>query len=217
MKNEQIKSFLLNRRDEYERVYEALPKKVSILEEVYLELDKFNFKEYKYQLEKEIRNNLKEWWINPEKGIKREEELFAILFEYGHFFKKGVEAESYGIGKWEDYKEQTEEFDMGFNYDFTTEFYAAPGLTLNFFDSLEKLDYSNLREQYSEDEIDGFEGFGELIHLHKFNGMIAVQEVFQKMENNKAFEELNYKNNFMFIIDEHDSSEVYPLLIKEKK
>ena len=217
MKNDQIKSFLLNSRNEYEKVFKAYSKKEVIFEEVYLELSKFNFEEYKLKLEKEIQDNLKEWWVNPEKGIIKEEELFAILFEYGHFFTNEVEAESYGIGKWKNYEVKTEEFDMGSDYDFTTEFYAAPGLTLNFFDSLEKLDYPNLPKKYEDIEIDEFEGFYELIELHKLNGMIAIQEVFQKMDANKEFEELNYKNDFMFIIDEHDSSEVYPLLIKGKK
>lgn len=46
--------------------------------------------------------------------------------------------------------------------------------------------------------------------------MIAIHEVLKKMDQAGEFEELNYRDKFMLIIDEHDSGEVYPLLIKEK-
>jgi len=216
MKNEQIKLYLTKLRNEYEKEFQSISQKENIFKEVYADLKNFNFVDYKIRLEEEIKENLKEWWTNVEKGIVKEEELFAVLFEYGHYFAKGVQAESYGIGQWKEYEVKTEEFDMGFDYDFTTEFYAAPGLTLNFFDSLEKLDYSNLPANLQDDDIDEIAGYEELINLHKISGMINIQEVLQKLDNEKEFEELNYKNNFMFIIDEHDSGEVYPLLIKNK-
>lgn len=217
MTNELIKSKLIDQRNEYLKSFKAIPEKENILKETYSQLEKFDFEEYKSNLEIEVSKNLKEWWTNQEKGIIKEEELFSILFEYDHFYAKDVEALSYGIGKWKDYKVQTEEFDMGFDYDFTTEFYAAPGISLTFFDPLEQLDYSNLPERFKEEEeIDELEGFEQLIQLFKFNGMIAIHEVFNKMDSNLEFEELNYKDNFMFIIDEHDSSEVYPILIKNK-
>ena len=46
--------------------------------------------------------------------------------------------------------------------------------------------------------------------------MLAIHEVLVKLDIEKEFESLNYKDNFMFLIDEHDSGEVYPLLIKKK-
>ena len=129
---------------------------------------------------------------------------------------KDVEATSYGIGTWENYKIQIEEFDMGYDYDFTTEFYAAPGITLNFMDSLEKLDDSNLPSEYKDVNIYELKGHHELMKLYKIEGFIAIHETLIKMDAEGKFEELNYKNDFMFIIDEHDSGEVYPLLIKNK-
>lgn len=215
-KNKKVNKYLTKQRDEYQKKFNSFSKVEKIFAQAYSELKQFDLEGYKLKLEKEIQENLKEWWINPKKGILMEEELISILFEYGHFFAKEVEAESYGIGKWKNYKVQTEEFDMGNDYDFTTAFYAAPGLSLDFFDPLEKLDYSNLSKKYAAIEIDELEGYNELIELFKFTGMLAIQEVFQKMDINKEFETLNYRHNFMFIIDEHDSGEVYPLLIKEK-
>ncbi len=52
MKNELIKSYLLNSKNEYEKVFKAFAKKEVIFEEAYLELEKFNFEEYKLKLEK---------------------------------------------------------------------------------------------------------------------------------------------------------------------
>jgi hypothetical protein len=46
--------------------------------------------------------------------------------------------------------------------------------------------------------------------------MIAIHEVFVKIESKNRFESLYDKNDFIIIIDEHDSVEVYSLLIKDK-
>jgi hypothetical protein len=129
---------------------------------------------------------------------------------------ENVEAASYGIGTWKDYKVQTEEFDMGYDYDFATKFYDAPVITMSFMDSLAQLDDSNLPSEYNDVDIDELEGLQELMELYKFEGFIAIHETLMKMDIERKFEELNYKNDFMFIINEHDSGEVYPLLIKNK-
>lgn len=221
MKNEEIKLYLQDKINQYRDDFNILPQKKAILEEVHTKLEEFNFEEYSIKLEDEIRNNLQNWWINPKKGILREEELFAIYFEYDYFYVKGVEALSYGISewKWKKYKAETKEFDMAKSYNFATGFEAMPGITLNFFDSLERLDYSDLLEVYTEEEVDNIEDspeFGNLINIFRFRGLITIHEVFKKMDLNQEFEEINYKNNFMFLIGEHDYGKVYPLLIKEK-
>ena len=217
MKNDQIRAYLINRRNSYQAEFESIVSREALFEAIYAELEAFDFQVYASQVEKQIQRNLREWWVNPKKGIRKEEGLFAILFEYDYFYAKGVEAQAYGIGEWEDYQVQTEEFDMGWEYDFTTEFYALPGISMNFFDPLEKLDHPNLPEQYREGGIHNVTGFYELVQLFKFNGMIAIHEVLRKMDSNEEFEAVNYKDNFMFIIDEHDSGEVFPLLVKAKR
>ncbi|WP_406685283.1 hypothetical protein N1F78_06040 [Seonamhaeicola sp. MEBiC1930] len=212
-----------------------MPNRDSYLEDILKNLNRFDFNRYKQNVEKEILENLKEWWTNTDKGIKKEEELFAILFEYDYFFQKNVEASAYGIGEWKDYQAKTDKFNMGFDYDFATEFYACPGIKLNFFDSLEALDYSNLPEKYTNNnlnfdeikigeiiEVDEFNdiedllGYQEIVELHKYKGMLAIHDVLLELDSRKEFESLNYKDKFMFLIDEHDSGEVYPLLIKNK-
>ena len=221
MTNELIRKNLIKRKESCLSALNSISNLDSYLKEILKNLNEFDFETYKQNLENEILENLKEWWTNPDKGIKKEEQLFAILFEYDYFFQKNVEATSYGIGEWKDYQVQTDKFDMGFDYDFTTEFYSCPGIKLDFFDSLESLDDSKLPEKHTDnysnlDDIEDINGYNELIELHKSKGMIAIHDVLSKLDNDNEFESLNYKDNFMFIIDEHDSSEVYPLLIKNK-
>lgn len=221
MTNELIKKNLTKRKGSCLSVLNSISNLDSHLKYIFKNLNEFDFENYKQNLEIEILENLREWWTNPNKGIKKEEQLFAILFEYDYFFQKNVEATSYGIGEWKDYQVQADKFNMGFDYDFTTEFYACPGIKLNFFDSLESLDHSKLPEKYTDnysdvDDIEDIEGYNELIELHKFEGMIAIHDVLSKLNSNNEFESINYMNNFMFLINEHDSGEVYPLLIKNK-
>jgi len=128
--------------------------------------------------------------------------------------QQGVEALAYGIGQWKDYQVETDKFKMGFNHDFTTEFYACPGITVNFFDPLEALDGENLDEQYSDIVLEDLYGYEQLIEIYKTRGMLAIHETLAELNEQGAFDALNCKPNFMFLIDEHDSGEVYPLLIK---
>jgi hypothetical protein len=105
MSNEIIKSKLLNLKKEYRATLDSKSNFDSLLNQLYGDLKNFDFEKYKVKLEKEIEQNLKEWWINPEKGIVKKEELFAILFEFdNYFYMENVEATSYGIGTWENYK-----------------------------------------------------------------------------------------------------------------
>ena len=235
MTNEILRTNLLKRRETCLSTIRAISELDAYLKAVYETLNRFDFNTYKQKLEREILENLKQWWTNPEKGIKKDEELYAILFEYDYFFQKNVEAVAYGIGAYENYQIQTDKFDMGYDYDFTTAFYSSPGISLNFFDSLEALDHDSLPEKFKDTtidfdelkigepiEVDGLNdiedllGYQEIIDLHKLQGMLAIQEVLVKLDVEKEFEPLNYKDNFMFLIAEHDSGEVYPLLIKKK-
>lgn len=235
MYNELIRQNLIKRKDSYLSNLNSISHLDDLLKDVLNQLYDFDFQNYKKNLENEILVNLKDWWINPDKGIIREEKLFAILFEYDYFFQKEVEAKAYGIGVWKNHQVQTDKFNMGSDYDFTSGFYACPGITLNFFDSLEAFDYSNLPDKYTSDNLDYSKlkageiikasdfndiedqlGYKDLIELYKYMGMLAICEVLSKLNSEKAFEPLNSINNFMFIINEHDTGEVYPLLIRSK-
>lgn len=201
------------------------------------DVHRFDFATYKERLYRELLVNMEAWWINTEKGIQQEQPLDAILFEYDNFFLKDCKALAYGIWKWKDQKVQTDQFDMGSNYDFTTGFHAVPAISVNFFDSLKALEYDNLPPKFKNEvltsnaiaaqlekygyiklarAVDEYEEYYQLIKLHQYKGMIAIHEVLCTLDQEKAFETLNYNDNFMFLIGEHDTGETYPLLIKKK-
>lgn len=81
------------------------------------------------------------------------------------------------------------------------------------FEELQNREYIELDEF---NDIELIEGYNELIQLHKYEGMIAVHDVLLQLNEKKELECINYRNDFMFLIDEHDSGEVYPLLVKNK-
>ncbi len=213
-KNTEIKQNLQKKLNKYLDLYQSIQSKEPIFDRLLAELESFDFELYKKNVHDEIKVNLIEWWTNTEKGIIPSEELFAILFEYGYFLQKGVDAPAYGIGEWKNFEIQTDEFDMGFDYDFTTEFYASPGITLNFFDPLEILDHNELKYKYKD--IEEFDGYDEIIQLFKVKGMIAIHEVLEKLDKEGTFNTLNCKDNFMFLINEHDTGDVFPLFVKSK-
>lgn len=222
MKNTIIKKNLTVRKNQVQSILNANTNLDPLLKRVLYDLYQFDFEAYKERLSREILVSMEAFWINAAKGIKKEEKLNAILFEYGHFFRKNTKAEAYGIAKWKDHKTQTDKFDMGSDYDFTTGFYACKAISLNFFDSLETLDYENLPATYKNEDsncntIENNKGYYELIALHQYEGMIAIHDVLIQLNNNSAFEVLNYNNNFMFLMQEHDSGETYPLLLKKRE
>jgi len=138
--NDIINNNLLKIRDEHLKQINAFNDANILIRALMDELIKFDFEAYKFSIKNEITHNLQAFWTNTEKGILKKEKLYAILFEFGDFnYEKGAEASAYGIGKWENYQIQTDAFDMGDKYDFTTNFYAHPGLSLDFFDGLEKI------------------------------------------------------------------------------
>lgn len=80
---------------------------------------------------------------------------------------------------------------------------------------LERLDFNLVPEEYQDVELYDLNGYEELVNAFVFSGLVAIQEAFQELDSEKVFEAINYKKGFMFLIGEHDSGEVYPLLIKE--
>ena len=116
MENQKIKENLTNNRDEYLNTFNSISNPDKLLKELFKDLQKFNFETYKIKLKSEIEKNLKEWWTNPKVGIKKDEGLFGILFEFdNYFYMENVEATAYGINKWEDFKVYADEFDMGYD------------------------------------------------------------------------------------------------------
>lgn len=228
-----IKNNLLESRDKHLKKIDAFNGMNILIRELMDELVKFNFNAYIVRIKDEITYNLQEFWTNIEKGILREEELYAILFEFDGFsYTKNVKALAYGIGKYNNYQVQTDVFDMGFKYGFTSNFYAHPGLTLDFFDGLEKIAHAGVWEKHDDilfgrieldeaeklDELEKFDQLDDLIDevkcLYELEGFIAIHQALKELNDKGIFEKLNYKNNFMFLVQRHDTRNTYPLLIK---
>jgi predicted DNA-binding WGR domain protein len=207
--NEKITNYLRAQLDSYKGKLKAIKEPKQLILELLQKLEQFDFEAYKRKTEKEIEDNLSEWWTNPTKDINPEETVFSILFEYDYYYAKDVEANSYGIVSWENFRQHTKSFDMGYDYDFAEGFEAMPGLTLNFFDNLEVLDWSKRSDE--EEDLYEIEGFQDLLKVYLFSGLVALNEVFIKVDKKGIFKKINSKKGFMFMIGEHDMGEVYPL------
>ena len=216
MQNSLIGSGLKSKRDEFVTAFKSVDNTNALFNELFAELESFDFGRFKRELTEEIQTNLKEWWTNPAKGIVASEKLQAIVFEYDYYiFVADPEAMSYGIINWQDFQPQTEELSMGYEYEFSTEFEAAPGLTLKYFSPLEKLATENLPEELKSADIYYEAGYDELIGAYTYSGLVAIHEVFVALEKQGAFKSLNTEKGFMMLIGEHDSGGVHPVLIIE--
>ena len=105
---------------------------------------------------------------------------------------------------------------MGYNYDFATEFYAAPGITLDFFNCFSHLDDdNNLDPTYHDAKYFDLDGFEELVDYIKTSGYLAIQTVFTKLQSENLFENINRNSSFLFLLGEHDV-DTYPMILIEQ-
>lgn len=216
MVNDKIAKHLKDTRDSLFIELKPFLKSSKFLKNIFKEFSTFNLETYQDNLETEIKENLLEWWLNPEKGIVKEEKLYAILFEFDTTWWNDRDASSYGIHEWDDFKLYEADFEMGYHYDFASEFYAMPGLTLNFYDCFGFLDDdANLKKKHKKGKYLDIDGFEKLAEYVKYAGYVKVQETFHKLHQEKVFKKINKMDKFMFIIGEHDI-ETNPLLIIEK-
>jgi predicted DNA-binding WGR domain protein len=214
--NDKISSYLKAQLDSYKSKLKATTNLKPIFSEILKKLEEFDFENYKIDAENEIKTNLVEWWTNPLKGINPDEVVYSILFEYDYYLAKNVEANSYGIVEWEDFKLHTKGFDMGFNYDFAEGFEANPGITLSFFNNLDLFSsQDNLPKDIDIDELYYMEGYQELLKTYLFSGLVALNEVFKILNNKGVFNTIKSKKGFMFMIGEHDMGEVFPIYVIE--
>ncbi|MGL4631321.1 MAG: WGR domain-containing protein [Leadbetterella sp.] len=214
--NDKISSYLKAQLDSYKSKLKATANLKPLFSELFQKIEEFDFESYKKQAEKEIETNLVDWWTNPSKGINPEEMVYSILFEYDYYLAKNVEAHSYGIVSWEDFKLHTKSFDMGYSYDFSAGFEASPGITLNFFDNLEIFhDWDNLPDDIDGNDLYYMEGYQELLKTYLFSGLVALNEVFKILNSKGIFKKIKSKKGFMFMIGEHDMGEVFPIFALE--
>ncbi len=216
MKNIEIGNHLRSQRNFYFQSLAEISELNPLFAELFNTLKVFDFEAYKAEQRREILLNLKEWWTNPERGIVPEEELYALVFEYDNYlFEEDLEALAYGINKWDDFAVHTEEFEMGYDYDFATESEASPGISVRYFNPLAKLDAHYSLEDLDEDEGVPPPGLQDLINAYTYSGLLAIHEVFLALYKEGKLNVINMRPNFTILMGEHDAEHIHPLLIIE--
>ena len=206
--NKSIKQKLELTIKDSHKAFQEIPNKNRILTEIFDKLEAFDFEKYKLKAEAEIKKNLKEWWTNPDKGIKEEIALQTILFEYDGTWWTDKEAMAYGIWKWEDFELSDEGVDMGYNYEFAGEFEAMPGITLDYFNCFAVLDDDEkVKEEYDAEDYWDLDGYDELTMYAEAKGSLILHEVFVNLHAQNALSVLNIEEEFMIIFGEHDMGE----------
>lgn len=183
-----------------------------IFNNLFDKLQSFNFHQYEERILGELRTNCIEWWTNEKQGIDPSEPLDAVLFEHDwDIHKTEIEANAYGIIDWQEANSYSESFDMGFNYDFAKEFYASPGITLYLFDELACLDSAVIPDDMLEKAIEDYNGYHDLRELYILNSYMTVHRALKRFVTTPEFSKLNFKEHLLFIIEEHDTVNSYPV------
>lgn len=216
--NAKIKANLKTNLLKWKSKFQNIDKIDNKLDELKIQLNKIDFDQFKIETKDSIISNVTEWWQNQEKGIDLTQELLAILFEYNVNYvgdKTIVICDAYGLVEWKNHDIYLSEFEMGFDYDFATEFYALPAFSMNYLNTISKLelkDFESISEEISD--IEDIKGYTSLLNIYKYKGYIQIQAILEELESNGVFDKLNRKKGFSFLIQEHDELYITPLLIK---
>lgn len=210
------KAILENHLNTWEEKYGQLVDVDEKLIEIKNQLELVDFNEFAANAEAAIITNLKKWWTNPSVGIKRSEKLYAILFEYNISTSHGdayIDCVAYGINHWPACEAHTDQFDMGFDYDFATEFYSLPAFSMIYMLPIMALEPKDLkRETQDIDDLEDIKGYLEISNIFKYKGYLKLNVILHELEKKGIFDSLNRHNNFLFLIQEHDSESTTPLL-----
>lgn len=214
--NENIGRFLLKTKKSSLKKYRSFSNKDPLLESIFSKLEDFDFEIYITEVKKELTKALAEWWLNPEKGIVKEEKLYSILFEYDTTWWNDRHADAYGIVKWDSFQVYEQEFDMGYDYDFATGFYAMPGVTLSFFDYFQELDHEDaLDKKYEYGAYFDLPGFQELCEYATFCGYYSIHKALFQLLEEGVLAKLNHHERCLFAIGEHDMDNAALLVMGE--
>ncbi|MGX7666687.1 hypothetical protein [Flavobacterium pedocola] len=215
MTNNDITNHLRNLKYQCYSDFESTENVDDFFKKIFDQLKDYDFDKYKKKLKQEILDgiqySLKHSTDDPRK-------LNAIHFEYGSFYhEKDTQANPYGIITDEPIEIELGQIDFGETYEVVYDYYGPNPITLSFYDNLEQLDYDNLPEEYQETLEDegeyGIDGYIEVDNAYTFAGYYAVHEVLLELDNEGAFEIINYDKGFIFTIGLHDDAQ-YLLLIK---
>jgi hypothetical protein len=216
MTNKSIKDYFEKEAKKARQEFQEKANKNRIFTEIFDKLVAFDFAAYKLKVAAEIKKNIKEWWTNPEKGIVKEYPIQVILFEYDGTWWKDKEALAYGIWKWDNYDSEEEDPELGYNYEFTSEFEAMPGISLDYFNCFGILDDDEkVREEYNAEDYWDLDGYDELTAYAEAKGNLVIHEVFADLQAENAFSELNLEDKCFVFFGEHDMGETTIFIIEK--
>lgn len=218
MSNQDIERYLREQRENALTSFQAVSDTHSPLRPCFALLSEFDFVAYRQQLRTEILHNVIHWRV-PENTKGPINQLDAILFEFNKVYDQAVEANAYGITNWEDKGPHVEGFDMGFSYDFRENFDPVPGISLPFLQPLEDLLSPGTIEEMAELE-EGREDNPELkqlIHAYLFSGLVSIHDVLAELDKHNTFAKVGFRPGAQFLLGEHDTGTVYPLLFTSSK
>lgn len=203
--NEEIRRELGQLQQESLQNFTATPQVNDIFKQLFNRLYEFDTKSYKQKLLDELNKNCANWWINTDKGIKPEEELYAIYFEYDYLFEENPQALAYG---------------MAAQGDFATEFYANPGITMSICNPLEILDWNKFPKAALSGAgfghgIEDMPGFEDLVNSYVFTNHQVLSEALAEFSETELYKKINTQKGFQFQIAEHDTGDVFPLWVDE--
>lgn len=216
MTNEKIKTQLREDQKLHFKNFHAIPDKNLVFTNIFKKFADFDFANYKAKLAAEIKENLKEWWTNTEKGIIKEYPIQVLLFEYDGTWWKNKEALAYGIWKWDKYDSKEADPELGYNYEFTSEFEAMPGISLTYFDCFGILDEDEkLKKKYGVEDYWDMDGYDELIGYAEATGNLAIHEVLADLHSENVFSALNLEDKCFVFFGEHDMGETTLFVIEK--
>ena len=216
MTNESIKNDFEKAMKNSRQEFQEIANKNRIFTEIFDKFEAFDFAAFKLKIAAEIKKNIKEWWANPEKGIIKEYAIQVILFEYDGTWWKDKEALAYGIWKWDKYNSEEEDPELGYNYEFTSESEAMPGISLDYFNSFSILDKDEIvKDEYGAENYWDLEGYDELAAYVDAKGSLAIHEVFVDLQAENAFSTLNLEDKCFVFFGEHDMGETTLFVINK--
>ncbi len=216
MTNKKIKKELMKNQALHLKSFHAISNKNRVFTKIFEKFEAFDFAAYKLKIAAEIKHNLKDWWTNPEKGIIKEYPIQVILFEYDGTWWKNKEALAYGIWKWDKFDSDEEDAELGYNYEFTSEFEAMPGISLDYFNCFKILDKDEkLKRKYGVEDYWDLDGFDELSGYVEATGSLAIHQVFADLHAENVFSALNLEDNCKFFFGEHDAGELTIFIVKK--
>jgi hypothetical protein len=201
------RQFLLNKKDLPEPVAKAFNNLLS-----------FDFTEFENANTRFLQDYTLGYWLGKTNQMAEGQVLNAILFEYNDAFSDYVEALSFGIIDWKNYKLSDRLFPMGYDYKFAPGFEVVPGLGMTTFSILLPMSYENVGDDgIYYGLLNEGTGYYEMVRLVHALSMLSLNKIFRILDESDFFQPLHLKPGCLFLLCQHDDSVADPFYIKNER